>query len=196
MRYLPHDEEAFSKKEHRYNYEKSDYHPWLIHRKIKIDTKNRKDSGQPQKKIGLFRDARGWHVDLPEDICPPEYSMMHMVIVPSTGGQTVFASARKAYEMLSDEQKAQAAQLIVKPLSPMMFVSPGLQGYLGTKKNGLEWLDETAAKIDEVLTPEEQDHATCHPLVVVDPDTGDKSLFITPFTLNNFIGMESKETRN
>ncbi len=39
-------------------------------------------------------------------VCPPELCSIHMLKAPAVGGETLYASAVHAYELLSPEKKA------------------------------------------------------------------------------------------
>jgi taurine dioxygenase len=68
------------------------------------------DAGLPQ--IGVIgtadertRTADRWHADVTWAPAPPRYSVLHMRVLPETGGDTMWASQIDAYDRLSEPMK-------------------------------------------------------------------------------------------
>lgn len=98
-----------------------------------------------------------WHADSTFKQTPSLCSLLSAREVPPEGGATEFASTRGAYESLSEDMKAEVADLIVEH---DFIYSRGLTGF--------------------TLTPEEaaQYAVARHRLVVTSPESGRKGLMI------------------
>ncbi len=99
-----------------------------------------------------------WHCDstfLPE---PPMGAVLRAVQVPSSGGDTCWASMTAAYEALSP-----AMQRFLE----------GLHAYHST-----EILDAALAQLGNVVRREQPSQPSLHPVVRVHPETGRKALFV------------------
>lgn len=102
-----------------------------------------------------------WHSDVSFRERPAQASLLHAKIIPSVGGDTIFADQASAYDALSNGMKTLLAPLYA-------------------------WHDfEIAARTQyakPVVVERDMDGANCtrHPLIRTKPETGRKSLFINP----------------
>jgi len=124
---------------------------------------------EPEYVLGTYF----WHMDgLTSDIPPPRISLLSARSLAPTGGQTEFANTFAAYDALSDEDKAEYAELRV--------------------------MHSVAASVREVTTadalnPIRRDMKHEHPLVRTRP-SGRKSLVIG-YTVDSISGRSQAEAR-
>ncbi|MEN3355779.1 MAG: alkyl sulfatase [Betaproteobacteria bacterium] len=123
----------------------------------------------------LFRPWSGWHTDITAAINPPAASILRGDIVPPYGGDTQFTSLAAAYNALS----------------------PVMQTFV----DGLRGVHRFAppAGVDE--TPEYRELmrkrtlVSEHPIVRVHPETGERTLFVSPSFLKSIVGLSSRESQ-
>src|SRR5438094_94867 len=120
---------------------------------------------EQQRNIG-----NGWHTDHSYDEAPALGSMLYAREVPTTGGDTLFASMYAAYDALSDGLKSTLEGLRALHSSRHVF---GPQA--AARRGDLEGRIRNA----ELATQE-----AVHPVVIRHPDTGRKALYVNPgFTM-------------
>lgn len=123
-----------------------------------------------------------WHTDHSYDIAPALGSMLFAHEVPVSGGDTIFASMYKAYDMLSDGLKSTLSNLRARHSSAHVFGA-------ARAANGN---DDTVGRIKN---PEAATQEAIHPVVISHPETGRKSLYVNPgFTLG-FEGWSDEESK-
>ena len=116
------------------------------------------------------RGAEGWHTDGPYNQAPFKTTQLCALAVPSQGGNTLFANAYVACDMLLRRLKER------------------LEGMIGAFANGGR---SGKAKL---LNPEGQEwKPVFHPIVRTDPDTGRKALYFDPGKIRYFVGIPDKE---
>ena len=115
--------------------------------------------------------GEGWHSDVSSESEPPGLSMLRMEVVPSAGGDTLFANMYAAYESLSPALQAFVETLTAKhdPVGHYLYVS-------GAKK-----LEELPSAI--------------HPVVRIHPDTGRKALYVNVGFVSRIIGLNRRESQ-
>jgi alpha-ketoglutarate-dependent taurine dioxygenase len=125
--------------------------------------------------------GNGWHTDHSYDLAPAMGSMLYAREVPTTGGDTLFASMYAAYDALSDGLKATLEGLSALHSSRHVFGAEAdarrgdLKGRIGNS---------------ELATQD-----AVHPAVIRHPETGRKALYVNPgFTLR-FDGWTDEESR-
>ena len=116
-----------------------------------------------------------WHVDQIYTQTPNTGTLLYAVEVPPVGGDTLFAGMTAAYDALDDATKARIA-----PLEAVYT---------------FEQLDATLRAQDSScapLTPEiiAAHPPATHPLVRVHPESGRKSLCISPEVMSHIVGMD------
>lgn len=127
-------------------------------------------SGAPSGKVRPIR----WHADSTWEPCPPLASILKAVTLPSVGGDTTWTSMYAAYEALSE---------------PMQLFLGGLHAVHDAAVQGrLEHLDSSNAG-KELKT-------SVHPVVVTDPVTKRKALFVNPGYTTRIVELSEDESDN
>ena len=111
-----------------------------------------------------------WHTDLVHEHQPAGYTHLHLDAVPSTGGDTIWASGYGAYDKLSDEFKK------------------FLDGKKAVFLSAHTYLDRN----DPLGGPKRVERI--HPLVRTHPATGWKSLFVNRGLTKRIIGVSPVES--
>ena len=112
----------------------------------------------------------GWHTDLTTLVNPPKASILRATVVPPYGGDTQFANLAAAYDALS---------------SPMQSFLDGLRGIHG-------YGEVTAHALTH---SQRQSYSSEHPIVRVHPETGERSLFVSPAFLKTIAGFNARESQ-
>jgi alpha-ketoglutarate-dependent 2,4-dichlorophenoxyacetate dioxygenase len=102
---------------------------------------------------------RLWHSDASFRAVGAGYTLLHARVVPSNGGNTEFADMRAAYAALSEQDKAEVADLVCEHSIVFSRAQIGME----VKS------DEHAERLKPVP----------HPLVITDPANGRKSLYLS-----------------
>ena len=117
------------------------------------------------------RGAEGWHTDGAYDEVPFKATQLYALAIPSTGGDTLFASGYAAYAALPAS------------LQRRLEGRNGAFTYGGRRKH-------TA-----LLNPEDRDWTPVwHPIVRTHPETGRKSLYFDPGKIVAIEGVEPAES--
>jgi taurine dioxygenase len=121
-----------------------------------------------------------WHTDGTGFQYPPVSTVLYCVEAPSRGGETLYASGKRAWDDLSAEQKARFAPLRVR------YSYSSLYKKLTTNSD--------ADKTD--LTENEKARApeVVHPLVRTHSATGNKALWFTQAEMACFEGMSEEDS--
>ena len=120
-----------------------------------------------------------WHTDMTFRPCPPLGSILHGVIIPEKGGDTLFASMSAAYEGLSN-----AMQSLLSELTAVHDFSFGFRESLA-EPGGAERLAEMVRNKPVVE----------HPVIRTHPVSGKKSIFVNSLFTSGIKGMHGKESR-
>ncbi|MCZ6502324.1 MAG: taurine dioxygenase [Gammaproteobacteria bacterium] len=120
-----------------------------------------------------------WHTDMTFRPCPPLGSILHGVIVPAKGGDTMFASMSAAFEGLSDKM-----QSFLSGLTAIHDFCFGFKESL-EEPGGRERLAEMV-----VANPPVE-----HPVVRTHPVSGKKGLYVNSLFTARILGMKEKESR-
>jgi taurine dioxygenase len=99
-----------------------------------------------------------WHTDVSCDEKPPLASILHLKIVPESGGDTLFSSMHAAYEALSAPMEQMLARLTA--------THDGAPNYTDRARRNRE---QNADRIDPVAV---------HPVIATHPSTGRKTLYV------------------
>ena len=118
--------------------------------------------------------GRGWHSDVSCDPEPPMASILHLTQVPSSGGDTLFASMYAAYEALSDKLQSFLSGLTAIHASEHVY--RGRYGAVETLRDG--------------TYPESE-----HPVVRRHPETGRKGLYVNSGFTTRIVGVKRAESR-
>ena len=128
-----------------------------------------------------FAEGNAWHSDMSCQEEPPLGSILHLHQVPSSGGDTLFASMYLAFETLSDGLKRTLEGLAAWHSSRHVFgeTPPPEESDIGGR----------------IGNPELATQDALHPMVIRHPDTGRKALYVNPgFTLR-FEGWTDEESK-
>ena len=122
-----------------------------------------------------------FHQDMTGLAKPPALHMLHALVVPDGGGDTMWACNYRAYETLSDSMKE-----ILGGLS----CTHTILGYYEPIVRNWENAGETLKEFRELFPP------VTHPLVRTHPQTGRKSLFVNRFFTHCINGFTPRESEN
>jgi len=117
----------------------------------------------------------GWHTDVTAAINPPYASILRGVVIPPYSGDTQWTNLAAAYQALSE------------PLRNFVDGLRGLHRYVAPQGS-----TATADFLDKV---QRRPLLTEHPLVRVHPETGEKSLMISPTFLQSIVGLAPRESQ-
>ena len=134
--------------------------------------------------------AVSWHTDVTFVARPPAGSVLNAIIIPPSGGDTLWTNQVAAFEALSP-----ALQEFLSTLSAVHDGAAQFGDLLqrrnenaaaaGDADGGAEWDGEAY----EALTPVE------HPVVRTHPETGERSLFVNPGFTSHIAGLEPAESQ-
>jgi taurine dioxygenase len=119
--------------------------------------------------------GNGWHTDVSCDERPPMATILRLVTVPPTGGDTLFASMYAAYDALSEPMKAF--------LAPLSAVHDGAHVYAG--RYGTKESDSRDGKFPSAV----------HPVVRSHPVTGRKALYVNRAFTTRIRGLARNESQ-
>jgi taurine dioxygenase len=124
---------------------------------------------KPDGKIdqAIYDRGGGWHTDSPWDTEICKGTQLYGVAIPSTGGDTLFASMYDAYDALPDALKKRIAGLKAE------------HAYGGRGRRG-----------NELLEPEDRLRPPAvHPIVRIHEETGRTSLYANPYHILKIHGL-------
>lgn len=119
-----------------------------------------------------------WHTDMTFMAEPPLGSVLRATVVPAKGGDTLFASAGRAYDTLSP-----AMQRYLDGLHASHSFAHGFRESLA-EPGGYE-------RLKPML---EQHPPTEHPVIRVHPVSGRKVIFVNPLFTTHLVGVPAKES--
>jgi alpha-ketoglutarate-dependent taurine dioxygenase len=118
-----------------------------------------------------------WHSDLTFQPCPPMGALLHAMVVPPVGGDTIWSDMAATYEAMSPTLRAFLDGLTASH-------SPAKAGgYFAQRDTGGDKASRTAAA-----------EPTHHPVVRVHPETGRRSLFVNPLFTDKVDGLRRNES--
>lgn len=120
-----------------------------------------------------------WHTDLSWTPSPPMTGVLNAVVIPPTGGDTMWASTAAIYDRLSphDQLRCYASSALHAPDHSLL---ASVRRHHGT---------ELAARLRQAYPPIE------HPLVDVHPVTGRHSLYLSPLYCDRIVGPAGSDGR-
>lgn len=113
--------------------------------------------------------GEGWHTDVSADAEPPSASILRLIEVPPSGGDTLFCSMYDAYDGLSDHWKR--------------FIDP------------LDAVHDASARHGKEFGIQAEHPSTIHPVVRTHPETGRKALYVNQGFTTAIEGMSEPESR-
>ena len=119
-----------------------------------------------------------WHTDTSYQDKPPMATMLQAIELPPIGGDTLFANQELAYDQLSDGLKATLAGLRVVCAANKAKVAATRTARIEESGKGVD-VNELAA---------------IHPAVRTHPETGRKSLYLSPGHATRFDGWTEEES--
>lgn len=130
------------------------------------------------RRVGRAGAGHYWHSDLSYMEAPSLGSLLRAIEVPEVGGDTMFANLAAAYDALS---------------APMKSFLAGLEAEHHFAKVQSRVM---SLGLNKPLTPEQlaQTPPVIHPLVRAHPETGRKSLFLSPGFTTGIVGMTPEES--
>src|ERR1700683_2686301 len=114
--------------------------------------------------------ANHWHTDVTFVDRPPAFTLLHAVVIPPVGGDTLWANTVTAYESLPDELRDLADRIRI--------VHTNAYDYAATAGRGERDDAVAQARRKEFVSTV---YETEHPAVRVHPETGERSLVLGGF---------------
>ena len=116
-----------------------------------------------------------WHSDVSCDEKPPMGSILRIFEVPSSGGDTLFASMYAAYDALSISMK--------KFLEPLTAIHDGGPNYIDRAKRA------------GIYKPEKVFPSNSHPVIRTHPETNKKSIYVNKIFTQSINGIPKDESK-
>lgn len=129
---------------------------------------------------GVTRDLKyGWHSDTSYEEVPAVATSVHALEVPSSGGNTCFASGCRAYDLLPEALKTRLR---------------GLRGEYALGRNRRNAQTQT---LTGKLPPAARDRATVfHPILCRHPVSGRAAIYANPLQTVRVMGVEAAESED
>ncbi|MDH4170542.1 MAG: TauD/TfdA family dioxygenase [Acidimicrobiia bacterium] len=125
--------------------------------------------------------ADAWHTDVSWTATPPAYALLHMEVVPEVGGDTLWASATKAYDTLSPAMQGFLCGLTV------------VHDHDGFAKRVAAKAGDASAAIIEGL---DRDYPPVeHPLIRTHPETGKRAILFARQFISHIKDLTEAESR-
>lgn len=119
-----------------------------------------------------------WHTDVTFVARPPLGSILRAVVVPPSGGDTLFSDQQAAFESLSPSLQAYLETLTAVHDGQAQF--KGILDHVGEGR----WEGRSFTALEPVV----------HPVVRVHPETGAKSLFVNPGFTSHIVELARPES--
>lgn len=116
-----------------------------------------------------------WHSDVSCDAEPPMGSILRLIEVPPSGGDTLFASMYAAYDALSEPMK--------DFLGKLSAVHDGGPNYIDRAKRA------------GIYDPNKVFPAHEHPVIRTHPETGRKAIFVNRIFTQSIVGLPKDESK-
>ncbi len=127
------------------------------HPNLYVVSNRKADDGEP---LGALGDGEAqWHTDMSYLERPPIASMLWAIELPTSGGDTWFASMPEALRRMPAD--------LVERIEPLRIKHDGTYDSGGNVRKGLVPNDDPSQSV-----------GTLHPIVIVHPDTGERSLYL------------------
>ncbi|SPX81665.1 Alpha-ketoglutarate-dependent taurine dioxygenase [Moraxella ovis] len=129
-----------------------------------------------------LRDNELWHTDVTFSKTPPLGCVLRAVKIPSSGGDTLWASGTAAFEALDDDIKQKIQGLTAIHDIRLSFPEERFGGVS----------DEERAHLEEIYR---KNPPVLHPVVRTHPDTGKPILFVSEGFTSHIEGLSEDESR-
>jgi alpha-ketoglutarate-dependent sulfate ester dioxygenase len=128
--------------------------------------------------------ANHWHTDVTFVDQPPAFTLLHAIVIPPVGGDTIWANTVTAYESLPDELRDLADRLRI----------------IHTNVHDFAAVYDRDARSDAALLARRQEfvstvYETEHPAVRVHPETSERSLVLGGFA-RTVVGLSPQASRD
>jgi taurine dioxygenase len=125
-----------------------------------------------------------WHTDVTFVDRPPAFTLLHAVVIPPLGGDTIWANTVTAYDSLPAELRDLADRLRVLHTNDFDYARPFSRG---------DQVDPALAAVHQEFISTV--YETEHPLVRIHPETGERSLVLGGFarTVQGFTPSASRD---
>ncbi|MDA0824682.1 MAG: TauD/TfdA family dioxygenase [Proteobacteria bacterium] len=107
-----------------------------------------------------------WHSDWSFQVAPPSGTLLHAKIVPSHGGDTIFADCYRAYETLPMTLKVRIENLTASHSAAPSYGKQGL------------FAKDDHSRSMRIIVSEAAEASQSHPIVRTHPESGRRGLFI------------------
>lgn len=124
-----------------------------------------------------------WHTDWSFQPAPPAFTMLWAVEVPPSGGNTMWADQRAAWDALPAGRRAELATLDAVHSAGFAYAADGI---LSKFADGRTMVIDSS---DEALAEQ------VHPLAPVHPETGRQVLFVNPTYTTRIVGRTVEESK-
>jgi alpha-ketoglutarate-dependent sulfate ester dioxygenase len=125
-----------------------------------------------------------WHTDVTFVNQPPAFTLLHTLVIPPVGGDTIWANTVSAYQSLPAELRELAIRLRVVHTNEYDYARPFVQG---------EQPDPELAKAYQEFVSTV--YETEHPLVRVHPETEERSIVLGGFA-KTLVGFSPQASRD
>lgn len=125
--------------------------------------------------------GEGWHTDLSYTETPAMGTILYGVEIPEAGGDTMFCSQATAYDALGDSFKEMLSGLKAVYTNANTYGKDSTRFRLGVS----DAMDVQAAMVKDVE----------HPIIRTHPETGRKSLYLSPLHFSHFAGMTPEQSK-
>lgn len=124
--------------------------------------------------------AVSWHTDVTFVERPPAGSVLNAVVIPASGGDTLWSNQVAAYEALSP-----ALQRFLDTLTAVHDGSAQFGALLAKRDGKGDWDGSVYDELRPVV----------HPVVRIHPETGERALFVNPGFTSHIVELEPEESR-
>lgn len=120
-----------------------------------------------------------WHTDVTFVERPPFGSILNAIVIPESGGDTLWSNQVAAYEGLSP-----TLQRFLDGLTAVHDGKAQFQGVLDRLDGGGNWDGEAYRELKPVE----------HPVVITHPETGERALFVNPGFTSHIVQLDRRES--
>jgi len=118
---------------------------------------------------GLYGRVPRWHADVTSKEAPPTIEVFQTIVLPETGGDTLWASTAAAYDRLAEPLKR-----LAESLTAIHAFTPVKVADWGKERTPFHWAE--------------------HPVVTIHPESGRKALYLSPRYAAEIVGVLPHES--